>query len=96
MLVTDGRFSGSNRGGLVGHVSPEASAGGPLAVVYEGDRIEVDIHGRRLELMVSAEEIQRRLSLWTKPPKKITSGYLNLYSRLVESADKGAIIKHRD
>ncbi len=96
MLVTDGRFSGSNRGGLVGHVSPEAAAGGPIAIVQEGDRIEVDILGRRLELMVSAEEIQRRLSHWTKPPKKITSGYLNLYSRLVESADKGAIIKHRD
>ncbi|HBW38368.1 dihydroxy-acid dehydratase [Desulfosporosinus sp. BICA1-9] len=96
MLVTDGRFSGSNRGGLVGHVSPEAAAGGPLAIVNEGDLIEVDIPGRRLDLMVSDEEIQIRLNRWTKPAKKITSGYLNLYSRLVESADKGAIIKHRD
>src|SRR5665648_402763 len=96
MLVTDGRFSGSNRGGLVGHVSPEAAAGGPLAIVHEGDTIVVDIPGRRLELKVSDEEIQVRLSQWTKPAKKITSGYLNLYSSLVESADKGAIIKHRD
>ncbi|HZK86266.1 MAG TPA: dihydroxy-acid dehydratase [Desulfosporosinus sp.] len=96
MLVTDGRFSGSNRGGLVGHVSPEAAAGGPLAIVHEGDTIVVDIPGRRLELKVSDQEIQVRLKNWTKPAKKITSGYLNLYSRLVESADKGAIIKHRD
>lgn len=96
MLVTDGRFSGSNRGGLVGHVSPEAAAGGPLAIVQEGDLIEVDIPARRLELQVSSEEIERRLKAWKKPPKKISSGYLNLYARLVESADKGAILRHRD
>lgn len=96
MLVTDGRFSGSNRGGLVGHVSPEAAAGGPLAAVQEGDLIEVDIPGRRLELRISPEELDRRLKEWKKPSKKISSGYLNLYARLVESADKGAIIRHRD
>ncbi len=96
MLVTDGRFSGSNRGGLVGHVSPEAAAGGPLAIVQDGDLIEVDIPARRLALKVSEEEIQRRLAAWQKPAKKITSGYLNLYASLVESADKGAILRHRD
>lgn len=96
MLVTDGRFSGSNRGGLVGHVSPEAAAGGPLAIVEDGDLIEVDIPARRLELIVPEAEIQRRLKNWQKPPKKISSGYLNLYARLVESADKGAILRHRD
>ncbi|MHB1654363.1 MAG: dihydroxy-acid dehydratase [Desulfitobacteriaceae bacterium] len=96
MLITDGRFSGSNRGGLVGHVSPEAVDGGPLAIVQEGDLIEVDIPGRRITLKISDVEIQERLRNWQKPPKKIKSGYLNLYSRLVESADKGAILKHRD
>lgn len=95
-LVTDGRFSGSNRGGLVGHVSPEAAAGGPLAIVQDGDLVEIDIPARSLELKVDQNEIERRLAAWQKPAKKITSGYLNLYAKLVESADKGAILRHRD
>ncbi|MBC7343273.1 MAG: dihydroxy-acid dehydratase [Clostridia bacterium] len=92
-LVTDGRFSGTNNGCFVGHVSPEAASGGPLAVVEEGDRITVDIPNRRLELHVDEREIQRRLSQWKPPAPKFQKGYLALYERLVSSADQGAIIK---
>jgi dihydroxy-acid dehydratase len=94
-LVTDGRFSGTNNGCFVGHVSPEAAEGGPLAIVEDGDTITVDIPQRRLHLHVSDAEIQARLSQWQRPPLKIRNGYLALYSRLAESADQGAIIRHR-
>jgi dihydroxy-acid dehydratase len=94
-VVTDGRFSGTNNGCFVGHVSPEAAEGGPLAAVRDGDQITIDIPGRRLELHVSDAEIQQRLATWRRPPMKFTSGYLSLYARLAESADKGAIIRHR-
>ncbi len=94
-LVTDGRFSGTNNGCFVGHVSPEAAEGGPLAIVEDGDTITVDIPQRRLHLHLSDAEIQARLSRWQRPPSKIRNGYLALYSRLAESADQGAIIRHR-
>lgn len=92
-LVTDGRFSGTNNGCFVGHISPEAASGGPLAVVQEGDRITVDIPNRRLELQVADAEIQRRLSQWQPPAPKFQKGYLALYERLVSSADQGAVIR---
>jgi dihydroxy-acid dehydratase len=93
-LVTDGRFSGTNSGCFVGHVSPEAAEGGPLAVVRDGDLITVDIPNRRLNLALSDAEIRARLSTWQRPAPKFKKGYLALYARLAESADKGAIIRH--
>jgi len=94
-LVTDGRFSGTNNGCFVGHISPEAAEGGPLAIVQNGDLITIDIPGRKLHLHVSDEEIARRLASWKRPEPKFKKGYLALYSRLAESADKGAIIRHK-
>lgn len=94
-LVTDGRFSGTNNGCFVGHISPEAAEGGPLALVRDGDTITIDIPERRLHLHVEEEELEKRRSQWKRPKPKFTSGYLALYSRLAESADKGAIIRHR-
>jgi dihydroxy-acid dehydratase len=93
-LVTDGRFSGTNNGCFVGHISPEAAEGGPLAIVRDGDLITVDIPNRRLYLDVSDEEIRTRLATWRRPAPKFKKGYLALYARLAESADKGAIIRH--
>jgi dihydroxy-acid dehydratase len=94
-LVTDGRFSGTNNGCFVGHISPEAAEGGPLAVVEDGDLITIDIPSRELHLQVSDKEIKARLSKWQRPEPKFKRGYLALYSRLAESADKGAIIPHK-
>jgi dihydroxy-acid dehydratase len=94
-LVTDGRFSGTNNGCFVGHVSPEAAEGGPLAIVQDGDLITIDIPNRRLELHVPDDQIKARLTGWKRPEPKFTKGYLALYSRLAESADKGAIIRHK-
>ena len=94
-LVTDGRFSGTNNGCFVGHISPEAAEGGPIAIVQDGDLISIDIANRSLHLHVSEEEIRTRLGRWQKPEPKFRKGYLALYARLAESADKGAIIRHR-
>ncbi len=94
-LVTDGRFSGTNNGCFVGHVSPEAAEGGPIAVVQDGDLITIDIPNRSLHLHISEEEIKGRLVRWQKPQPKFNKGYLALYARLAESADKGAIIRHK-
>jgi dihydroxy-acid dehydratase len=94
-VVTDGRFSGTNNGCFVGHVSPEAAEGGPIAVIEDGDIITIDIPSRSLHLHVSDDEIRQRLARWQRPELKIKNGYLALYARLAESADKGAIIRHR-
>ena len=94
-LITDGRFSGTNNGCFVGHISPEAAEGGPIAVVQDGDTITVDIPNRSLHLEVSDEEIKARLGRWQRPEPKFKKGYLALYARLAESADKGAIIRHK-
>jgi dihydroxy-acid dehydratase len=94
-LVTDGRFSGTNNGCFVGHISPEAAEGGPLAIVRDGDQITIDIPNRGLQLHVADEEIKKRLAVWKRPEPKFKKGYLALYSRLAESADKGAIIRHK-
>ncbi len=91
-LVTDGRFSGSTRGPCIGHISPEAFEGGPIALVQDGDLIEYDIPCRRLELLVTAEELSRRRAAWT-PPKRELRGILARYARLAESASKGAILR---
>jgi dihydroxy-acid dehydratase len=94
-VITDGRFSGTNNGCFVGHISPEAAEGGPLAIVENGDRISIDVTKNTLHLQVSEEEIQRRLANWKKPEPKAKKGYLSLYSRLASSAAEGAIIRNR-
>lgn len=90
-LVTDGRFSGSTRGPCIGHVVPEAQEGGPIALVRDGDRIEIDIPKRRLDLLLSPEEIQERRKTWSSPPLKVSRGYLRQFAERVSSADKGCI-----
>ncbi|MEJ5198580.1 MAG: dihydroxy-acid dehydratase, partial [Anaerolineae bacterium] len=90
-MITDGRYSGATRGPCIGHVCPEAYAGGPIAAVREGDLIEIDIPGRRLELCVPAEEISRRLAERRPRPPAVTSGFLGLYSRMVGPANSGAV-----
>jgi dihydroxy-acid dehydratase len=90
-LVTDGRFSGSTRGPCVGHIVPEAQEGGPIAMVRNGDSIQIDIPQRHLDLLVSSEEIDRRRKTWVPPPLKISRGYLKTYAERVSSADKGCI-----
>lgn len=92
-LVTDGRFSGATRGASVGHVSPEAAAGGTIALVQEGDTIRLDIPNCSITLEVSDDELARRRSAWVRPAPKVTTGYLARYARLVSSADKGAILQ---
>ncbi len=91
-LVTDGRFSGSTRGPMIGHVSPEAAEGGPIAVVQDGDRIRIDIPNRKLELVISEEELQQRLQRWRAPSKKI-KGYLARHAKMVGPADEGATLR---
>jgi dihydroxy-acid dehydratase len=91
-LITDGRFSGGTRGAAIGHVSPEAAEGGPIALLKEGDEIEIDIENRRIDVILSQSELEARKSQWTKPEIKIKSGYLALYSRLVSSAAQGAVL----
>ncbi len=90
-MITDGRYSGATRGPCIGHVCPEAYAGGPIAAVREGDLIEMDIPGRRLDLCVHADEIARRLSAWRPRRPAITTGFLGLYSRIVGPASRGAL-----
>ncbi len=90
-LVTDGRFSGGTRGPCIGHVSPEAADGGPIALVQDGDIIEIDIPARLLNLKVSKDEIEKRRKAWKAPAPKATKGYLARYQMLVSSADRGAI-----
>lgn len=92
-LLTDGRFSGATRGACVGHISPEAMEGGPIALIEEGDIISLDIPGRRLDLCVSDEEMAKRRAAWKQPKPKVTTGYLARYAKLVTSANTGAVLK---
>ena len=92
-LITDGRFSGATRGASIGHVSPEAAAGGVIGLVREGDLIEIDIPGRSIHLCVEDAELAERRKIWVCPEPKIKSGYLTRYAKLVSSADKGAILQ---
>lgn len=92
-LITDGRFSGATRGAAIGHVSPEAASGGAIAVIREGELIDIDINAGTISLQVSEEEIQRRLDAWQPPKPKVNGGWLERYARLVSSADEGAVLK---
>lgn len=92
-LITDGRFSGASRGASIGHASPEAAVGGPIALVEEGDRISIDIDNHALNLLVSDEELAARKAKWQPREPKVTSGYLARYASLVTSADKGAVLQ---
>ena len=91
-LITDGRFSGASRGASIGHVSPEAAVGGPIALVQDGDIIRVDIPANKLDMLVSEEELAKRKAAWTPREPKITTGYLARYEKLVTSGNKGAIL----
>ncbi len=92
-LLTDGRFSGGTRGPCIGHISPEAAAGGPIALVQDGDEIEIDLDERRLDLLVDEAELQRRRAAWQPPQPKVTTGWLSRYARLVSSAAQGAVME---
>jgi len=92
-LITDGRFSGGTRGAAIGHISPEAASGGPIAAVQEGDKIDIDIPNLKINLLVSDEEIQRRLKKVKPPKRKEYKGVLGRYARLVTSGSTGAVLK---
>ena len=92
-LITDGRFSGASRGASIGHVSPEAAAGGPICLVQEGDSITIDIPAASITLEVSEEELSRRRAAWTAPEPKVKTGWLSRYARMVSSADLGAVMR---
>jgi len=94
-LLTDGRFSGGSRGAAIGHISPEAAEGGPIALVKEGDRIAIDIPKRKIALLVSAEELKKRKKAWKPPKPRIQSGYLSRYASLVTSGSTGAVLEDR-
>lgn len=90
-LITDGRFSGTNNGCFVGHISPEAAEGGPIALVRDGDKITIDVYKKELTLHVSDEELACRRAQWSYTPKKLT-GYLARYAAMARSADKGGVL----
>ncbi len=92
-LITDGRFSGASRGASIGHVSPEAAVGGPIALVEEGDRIQIDIPNNKLDLKVLEEELERRRAAWKPREPKVTSGYLARYASMVTSGNRGAVLE---
>ena len=92
-LLTDGRFSGASRGPCIGHISPEAAAGGPIAHIKDGDKVSINVPERTLTLEISDEEMSERKKAWSPRPPNVTSGYLVRYSKLVTSADKGAVLR---
>ena len=91
-LITDGRFSGATRGASIGHISPEAAVGGPIALIEEGDMIEIDIPNNTITLMVSDDELAKRRAEWKPRQPKITTGYLARYAKLVSSGAQGAVL----
>lgn len=93
-LITDGRFSGTNNGCFVGHISPEAAEGGAIAIVKNGDKIEIDVENRSINLLVSDEEIKNRLKEWKRPEPKFKRGYLGLYCKIAASGSEGAIMQY--
>lgn len=95
-MITDGRFSGATRGFCIGHVTPEAQVGGPIAIVQDGDLIEIDIANKKLNLMLSPEEIAERLEKLPKPKPPVDKGFLGLYSRNVDQAHKGAVLRNKN
>ena len=92
-LITDGRFSGASRGASIGHVSPEAAVGGPIALVEEGDRISIDIDNHSQNVLVSDEELERRRAKWQPREPKVTTGYLARYASMVTSGNRGAVLE---
>ena len=92
-LITDGRFSGASRGASIGHVSPEAAVGGPIALVKEGDIIRIDIDANTLDVLISDEEMEARRKEWKPREPKITTGYLARYASMVTSGNRGAILE---
>ncbi len=92
-LITDGRFSGGTQGAAIGHISPEAAVGGPIALVEEGDQIRIDIPNKRIELLVDDTTLAKRREQWRPPQPRITTGYLARYARLVSSGAQGAIVR---
>ena len=93
-LITDGRFSGGTRGAAIGHVSPEAAAGGPIALVEDGDEILIDIPAKKLDLLVDEETLAKRRANWVPPEPKIKTGYLARYASMVTSGSKGAVFRN--
>jgi dihydroxy-acid dehydratase len=94
-LITDGRFSGATRGASIGHISPEAMAGGPIGVIREGDTISIDIPAKKLDIKLSPDELSARMNAWQAPARTIPAGYLERYAELVTSANTGAVFKSR-
>ncbi|MFL6516777.1 MAG: dihydroxy-acid dehydratase, partial [Bacillus sp. (in: firmicutes)] len=92
-LITDGRFSGASRGISIGHISPEAAEGGPIALVENGDKILIELEARSIQLLVDDEVLEERRKAWVKPEPKIKTGYLAKYAKLVTSANTGGIMK---
>jgi dihydroxy-acid dehydratase len=92
-LITDGRFSGASRGAAIGHVSPEAAAGGPIGLVAEGDTITIDIPHAAITLEVDEAELAKRRAAYTAPEPNVKSGWLARYARMVASANKGAVME---
>ena len=92
-LITDGRFSGGTRGAAIGHISPEAAAGGPIAAIQEGDQIEIDIPNRKINLLVSESELAQRMAALKLKPSKSLKGVLARYARQVTSGSTGAILE---
>ena len=92
-LITDGRFSGGTRGACVGHVSPEAAAGGPLALLRDGDIIAIDIPNEKIEVRLSKEQLSERRKTWKPPAPRITDGVLGKYATMATSASTGAVLK---
>lgn len=92
-LITDGRFSGATRGACIGHVSPEAMAGGPIAYVEDGDIIDIDIPTRKLNVLISDDEMAKRKAAWVRPEPKVKTGYLSRYAKLTTSANTGAVLE---
>jgi dihydroxy-acid dehydratase len=92
-LITDGRFSGASRGISIGHISPEAAEGGPIALVENGDKILIDLEARSIELLVDDKVLAERQKAWVKPEPKIKTGYLARYAALVTSANTGGVLK---
>lgn len=95
VLITDGRFSGFNRGPIIGHVAPEAALGGPIALVQDGDEILIDLPQRKLDLLISPLEMAQRQKAWQPEPLELTGGILDLYQELAESAEKGAALRKK-
>jgi dihydroxy-acid dehydratase len=92
-MVTDGRFSGATRGPCIGHAAPEAHDGGPIALVHDGDLIEIDIPQRRLDLLVEADTLAQRRRRWRRRQSPLADGFLALYGQRVGPADRGAVLR---